>query len=129
MIDDNAKVIETREQATWSWLGKTLRAQMYACYLYGLTLPPDCTAISRTRLSFVRRLEWDEKCDAPEKGISPSGQKESNNSAEGRLDKPERLPSPSFPILERLRCCARGRPIIVEWERDARHSAGLSLVR
>ncbi|GBP28808.1 hypothetical protein EVAR_19853_1 [Eumeta japonica] len=24
---------------------------------------------------------------------------------------------------------ARGRPIIVEWERDARHSAGLSLVR
>ncbi|GBP35426.1 hypothetical protein EVAR_94877_1 [Eumeta japonica] len=27
------------------------------------------------------------------------------------------------------RCCARGRPIIVEWERDARHSAGLSLVR
>ncbi|GBP87670.1 hypothetical protein EVAR_38156_1 [Eumeta japonica] len=26
-------------------------------------------------------------------------------------------------------CCARGRPIIVEWERDARHSAGLSLVR
>ncbi|GBP07394.1 hypothetical protein EVAR_4769_1 [Eumeta japonica] len=25
-------------------------------------------------------------------------------------------------------CCARGRPIIVEWERDARHSAGLSLV-
>ncbi|GBP75701.1 hypothetical protein EVAR_98551_1 [Eumeta japonica] len=21
-------------------------------------------------------------------------------------------------------CCARGRPIIVEWERDARHSAG-----
>ncbi|GBP68613.1 hypothetical protein EVAR_43944_1 [Eumeta japonica] len=23
-------------------------------------------------------------------------------------------------------CCARGRPIIVEWERDARHSAGLS---
>ncbi|GBP18851.1 hypothetical protein EVAR_93281_1 [Eumeta japonica] len=28
-----------------------------------------------------------------------------------------------------LECCARGRPIIVEWERDARHSAGLSLVR
>ncbi|GBP00258.1 hypothetical protein EVAR_869_1 [Eumeta japonica] len=28
-----------------------------------------------------------------------------------------------------LACCARGRPIIVEWERDARHSAGLSLVR
>ncbi|GBP61729.1 hypothetical protein EVAR_89109_1 [Eumeta japonica] len=28
-----------------------------------------------------------------------------------------------------LHCCARGRPIIVEWERDARHSAGLSLVR
>ncbi|GBP46917.1 Histone H2B.3 [Eumeta japonica] len=26
-----------------------------------------------------------------------------------------------------LKCCARGRPIIVEWERDARHSAGLSL--
>ncbi|GBP31375.1 hypothetical protein EVAR_13495_1 [Eumeta japonica] len=24
------------------------------------------------------------------------------------------------------KCCARGRPIIVEWERDARHSAGLS---
>ncbi|GBP17898.1 hypothetical protein EVAR_7891_1 [Eumeta japonica] len=23
-------------------------------------------------------------------------------------------------------CAARGRPIIVEWERDARHSAGLS---
>ncbi|GBP52241.1 hypothetical protein EVAR_83102_1 [Eumeta japonica] len=28
-----------------------------------------------------------------------------------------------------FQCCARGRPIIVEWERDARHSAGLSLVR
>ncbi|GBP83381.1 hypothetical protein EVAR_91054_1 [Eumeta japonica] len=28
-----------------------------------------------------------------------------------------------------LDCAARGRPIIVEWERDARHSAGLSLVR
>ncbi|GBP06354.1 hypothetical protein EVAR_4515_1 [Eumeta japonica] len=28
-----------------------------------------------------------------------------------------------------IACCARGRPIIVEWERDARHSAGLSLVR
>ncbi|GBP60633.1 hypothetical protein EVAR_88359_1 [Eumeta japonica] len=28
-----------------------------------------------------------------------------------------------------VKCCARGRPIIVEWERDARHSAGLSLVR
>ncbi|GBP12004.1 hypothetical protein EVAR_5849_1 [Eumeta japonica] len=28
-----------------------------------------------------------------------------------------------------IECCARGRPIIVEWERDARHSAGLSLVR
>ncbi|GBP90065.1 hypothetical protein EVAR_99711_1 [Eumeta japonica] len=27
------------------------------------------------------------------------------------------------------RSAARGRPIIVEWERDARHSAGLSLVR
>ncbi|GBO99184.1 hypothetical protein EVAR_486_1 [Eumeta japonica] len=26
-------------------------------------------------------------------------------------------------------CCARDRPIIVEWERDARHSAGPSLVR
>ncbi|GBP79064.1 hypothetical protein EVAR_58732_1 [Eumeta japonica] len=31
--------------------------------------------------------------------------------------------------LKQLMCCARGRPIIVEWERDARHSAGLSLVR
>ncbi|GBP91758.1 hypothetical protein EVAR_33148_1 [Eumeta japonica] len=28
--------------------------------------------------------------------------------------------------IEVLQCCARGRPIIVEWERDARHSAGLS---
>ncbi|GBP45994.1 hypothetical protein EVAR_24187_1 [Eumeta japonica] len=28
-----------------------------------------------------------------------------------------------------FKCCARGRPIIVEWERDAWHSAGLSLVR
>ncbi|GBP85893.1 Putative uncharacterized transposon-derived protein F52C9.6 [Eumeta japonica] len=37
-----------------------------------------------------------------------------------------------FETAERLtltKCCARGRPIIVEWERDARHSAGLSLVR
>ncbi|GBP80267.1 hypothetical protein EVAR_90686_1 [Eumeta japonica] len=33
--------------------GKTLRAQMYACYLYGLTLPPDRTIISRTHLSIV----------------------------------------------------------------------------
>ncbi|GBP69920.1 hypothetical protein EVAR_83238_1 [Eumeta japonica] len=32
-------------------------------------------------------------------------------------------------FLHKLQCCARGRPIIVEWERDARHSAGLSLVR
>ncbi|GBP56959.1 hypothetical protein EVAR_79095_1 [Eumeta japonica] len=31
--------------------------------------------------------------------------------------------------LLNFECCARGRPIIVEWERDARHSAGLSLVR
>ncbi|GBP93461.1 hypothetical protein EVAR_65598_1 [Eumeta japonica] len=31
--------------------------------------------------------------------------------------------------LQGQQCCARGRPIIVEWERDARHSAGLSLVR
>ncbi|GBP33945.1 hypothetical protein EVAR_23292_1 [Eumeta japonica] len=33
------------------------------------------------------------------------------------------------PDWDRHECCARGRPIIVEWERDARHSAGLSLVR
>ncbi|GBP86268.1 hypothetical protein EVAR_57390_1 [Eumeta japonica] len=47
------------------------------------------------------------------------------------------LPCPSLPRSYRLcgqlpssyMCCARGRPIIVEWERDARHSAGLSLVR
>ncbi|GBP64488.1 Trissin receptor [Eumeta japonica] len=32
-------------------------------------------------------------------------------------------------LLSRDRSAARGRPIIVEWERDARHSAGLSLVR
>ncbi|GBP62213.1 Protein sly1 homolog [Eumeta japonica] len=32
-------------------------------------------------------------------------------------------------LLDFAKCCARGRPIIVEWERDARHSAGLSLVR
>ncbi|GBP58217.1 hypothetical protein EVAR_87795_1 [Eumeta japonica] len=32
-------------------------------------------------------------------------------------------------LLPIQKCCARGRPIIVEWERDARHSAGLSLVR
>ncbi|GBP11943.1 hypothetical protein EVAR_74563_1 [Eumeta japonica] len=32
-------------------------------------------------------------------------------------------------VLDRGKCCARGRPIIVEWERHARHSAGLSLVR
>ncbi|GBP64761.1 hypothetical protein EVAR_14957_1 [Eumeta japonica] len=37
--------------------GKTLRAQMYACYLYGLTLPPDRTVISRTRLSFVITIQ------------------------------------------------------------------------
>ncbi|GBP71763.1 hypothetical protein EVAR_58860_1 [Eumeta japonica] len=33
------------------------------------------------------------------------------------------------PTPSNVGCCARGRPIIVEWERDARHSAGLSLVR
>ncbi|GBP60345.1 hypothetical protein EVAR_91380_1 [Eumeta japonica] len=33
------------------------------------------------------------------------------------------------PLYDDFTCCARGRPIIVEWERDARHSAGLSLVR
>ncbi|GBO99678.1 hypothetical protein EVAR_783_1 [Eumeta japonica] len=38
-------------------VGKTLRAQMYACYLYGLTLPPDRTVISRTRLSFVITIQ------------------------------------------------------------------------
>ncbi|GBP96022.1 hypothetical protein EVAR_58021_1 [Eumeta japonica] len=32
-------------------------------------------------------------------------------------------------FVVQIDCCARGRPIIVEWERDARHSAGLSLVR
>ncbi|GBP38482.1 hypothetical protein EVAR_23689_1 [Eumeta japonica] len=32
-------------------------------------------------------------------------------------------------ILATWDSAARGRPIIVEWERDARHSAGLSLVR
>ncbi|GBP06200.1 hypothetical protein EVAR_3561_1 [Eumeta japonica] len=39
---------------------------------------------------------------------------------------------PSLRISDQVtcpECCARGRPIIVEWERDARHSAGLSLVR
>ncbi|GBP42789.1 hypothetical protein EVAR_83306_1 [Eumeta japonica] len=30
---------------------------MYACYLYGLTLPPDRTVISRTRLSFVITIQ------------------------------------------------------------------------
>ncbi|GBP22554.1 hypothetical protein EVAR_84794_1 [Eumeta japonica] len=46
-------------------------------------------------------------------------------------------PPPAAPLLARRRgprqkkfpIAARGRPIIVEWERDARHSAGLSLVR
>ncbi|GBP19127.1 hypothetical protein EVAR_83440_1 [Eumeta japonica] len=32
---------------------ETLRAQMYACCLYGLTLPPDRNIISRTCLSIV----------------------------------------------------------------------------
>ncbi|GBP94708.1 hypothetical protein EVAR_100416_1 [Eumeta japonica] len=36
---------------SWSW--EKQRAQIYACYLYGLTLPPDRTGISRTRLSIV----------------------------------------------------------------------------
>ncbi|GBP80644.1 hypothetical protein EVAR_58902_1 [Eumeta japonica] len=31
--------------------------------------------------------------------------------------------------VQKIVSAARGRPIIVEWERDARHSAGLSLVR
>ncbi|GBP06467.1 Ubiquitin conjugation factor E4 A [Eumeta japonica] len=35
----------------------------------------------------------------------------------------------SYFLVTCVLCCARGRPIIVEWERDARHSAGLSLVR
>ncbi|GBP27188.1 hypothetical protein EVAR_15961_1 [Eumeta japonica] len=34
-------------------VGKTLRAQMYACHLYGLTLPPDRAVISHTRLSIA----------------------------------------------------------------------------
>ncbi|GBP35802.1 A disintegrin and metalloproteinase with thrombospondin motifs 18 [Eumeta japonica] len=43
----------------------------------------------------------------------------------------ERYTWTSHPALEGTKCgnemcCARGRPIIVEWERDARHSAGLS---
>ncbi|GBP32831.1 Inactive pancreatic lipase-related protein 1 [Eumeta japonica] len=42
----------------------------------------------------------------------------------------ETLPSPPQEVdthfLLYSTCCARGRPIIVEWERDARHSAGLS---
>ncbi|GBP81064.1 hypothetical protein EVAR_62104_1 [Eumeta japonica] len=40
-----------------------------------------------------------------------------------------RCRNPLCPRPRRYDCCARGRPIIVEWERDARHSAGLSLVR
>ncbi|GBP67373.1 hypothetical protein EVAR_43656_1 [Eumeta japonica] len=39
------------------------------------------------------------------------------------------LPSTGVAVHVAAKCCARGRPIIVEWERDARHSAGLSLVR
>ncbi|GBP27102.1 hypothetical protein EVAR_16772_1 [Eumeta japonica] len=39
------------------------------------------------------------------------------------------LPELSLTRRNKTACCARGRPIIVEWERDARHSAGLSLVR
>ncbi|GBP97141.1 hypothetical protein EVAR_100962_1 [Eumeta japonica] len=38
---------ETREQATTAGRGKTWRGQIYACYLYGLTLPPDRTIVSR----------------------------------------------------------------------------------
>ncbi|GBP92662.1 hypothetical protein EVAR_67398_1 [Eumeta japonica] len=34
-----------------------------------------------------------------------------------------------FRVISKEMTAARGRPIIVEWERDARHSAGLSLVR
>ncbi|GBP47332.1 hypothetical protein EVAR_38098_1 [Eumeta japonica] len=50
------------------------------------------------------------------------------------LPRAERPPAPlapcgSFITVLLQACCARGRPIIVEWERDARHSAGLSLVR
>ncbi|GBP87017.1 Mariner Mos1 transposase [Eumeta japonica] len=35
----------------------------------------------------------------------------------------------SLGMIQKQVLRARGRPIIVEWERDARHSAGLSLVR
>ncbi|GBP52765.1 hypothetical protein EVAR_27708_1 [Eumeta japonica] len=41
----------------------------------------------------------------------------------------ERPAEPAKLSPVKCQCCARGRPIIVEWERDARHSAGLSLVR
>ncbi|GBP84361.1 hypothetical protein EVAR_87512_1 [Eumeta japonica] len=47
-----------------------------------------------------------------------------------RIEKRDLILCKSSHTDELLReCCARGRPIIVEWERDARHSAGLSLVR
>ncbi|GBP17390.1 hypothetical protein EVAR_8754_1 [Eumeta japonica] len=38
-------------------------------------------------------------------------------------------PSTRNGITTDTKCCARGRPIIVEWERDARHSAGPSPAR
>ncbi|GBP02195.1 hypothetical protein EVAR_70798_1 [Eumeta japonica] len=37
--------------------GKNMACSKYACYLYGLTLPPDRTVISRTRLSFVISIQ------------------------------------------------------------------------
>ncbi|GBP86328.1 hypothetical protein EVAR_52724_1 [Eumeta japonica] len=46
---------------------------------------------------------------------------------DGSAEAPSRLYNINLPLNEIS--AARGRPIIVEWERDARHSAGLSLVR
>ncbi|GBP51642.1 hypothetical protein EVAR_96238_1 [Eumeta japonica] len=45
------------------------------------------------------------------------------------VKEPSRWRSTCHKTTDAAICCARGRPIIVEWERDARHSAGLSLVR
>ncbi|GBP85182.1 Dynein heavy chain 3, axonemal [Eumeta japonica] len=49
--------LETRASHIELAVGKTLRAQMYACYLYDLTLPPDRTIILNTRLSIVITIQ------------------------------------------------------------------------
>ncbi|GBP92060.1 hypothetical protein EVAR_67788_1 [Eumeta japonica] len=90
---------------------------------WGHEAPPPSTP---RHVSRIKNKQW-----ANEKCMREAVRGDSRH----RLARAQRWPTaaasvwayPTFPL--KYKCCARGRPIIVEWERDARHSAGLPLVR